>query len=189
MKKLKVSLIIVVLIITSLVALTGCTKNDNNTGNNSNNSKNEGIDLKLDFQHVNQKVYNARINLTENDKRTELEEEPKFARIENEKNNYVLDITLDSEAKEAYGEFQASAKECEEYKEVNFGKYKGYYAKDGEDIFGYILLDESDDTFNIFINFVVYAYDDSSENSNVEGIYNSSNIQNILNNIEFKVSK
>lgn len=184
MKKIIIIALIVVLVVAGLVILTGCTKNDN--GGNSKN----GLDLKLDLQHMNSKIYNAHINLTADDKVTELdEEEPNSARIENEKDNYVIDIRLDAEAKEAYNGFQTSAKECEGYKEVSFGKYSGYYAEDDGDIFGYILLDKSDETFNVFVNFVVYAYDDSAEGFDVQATYNSSNIQNILNKVEFKTSK
>ena len=177
MKKTKIITLMTVIVL-GLVALTGCTKSG------------KGVDLKLDFKHMNNKVYNAHINLTEDDNVTEQnEEEANFARIENEKNNYVIDITLDTESKDAYDGFQKSAKESEGYKEVSFGKYSGYYAEDNGDIFGYILLDKSDETFNVFVNFVVYAYDDSTEGFDVQATYNSSNIQNILNKIEFKTSK
>lgn len=182
MKKSIIIALISVLLVSALLILTGCTKNDSDSKNS--------LDLKLDFKHMNSKVYNTHINLAADDKVTELdEEEPNSARIENEKNNYVVDITLDTESKEAYDEFQTSAKESDGYKEVSFGKYSGYYAEDNGDIFGYILLDESDETFNVFVNFVVYAYDDSVEDFDIQTIYNSSNIQNILNKIEFKTSK
>lgn len=184
MKKIVIIALIAVLVVGGIIAIVVFTKN-NNGGSSKNN-----LDLKLDFQHMNNKTYSTHINLTADDKITELdEEEPNSARIENEKENYVIDITLDTEAKEAYNGFQTSAKEEEGYKEVSFGKYSGYYAKDDEDIYGYILLDESDETFNVFVNFDVYAYDDSVENFDVDAKYNSSNIQNILNQIEFKISK
>ena len=177
MKKIKMITLMTVIVL-GLVALTGCTKSG------------KGVDLKLDFKHMNNKVYNAHINLTEDDNVTEQnEEEANFARIENEKNNYIIDITLHAESKDAYEGLLTDAKESEGYKEVSFGKYSGFYAEDNGDIFGYILLDKSDKTFNVFVIFSVYAYDDSAEGFDVHATYNSSNIQNILNKIEFKTSK
>lgn len=171
-------------------AFAGCTEKDNGgTSGGDNGGKSVGIDLKLDFSHMNKTIYNAHINITEDDKVTEFdEEEPNFARIENEKDNYVLDISLDTEAKEAYEQFKTSAKENEIFEEVKFGKYEGYYSDD-DGIYGYILLDNSDPTFNAFAMFNVYLLDESSENNDIQEIYNSSKIQNILNNVEFKTSK
>ena len=181
MKK-SIIIALIVLLVTGLIILTGCTNKDNGS-----NSKSSGIDLKFDLQHINNKTYYAHLNTTDDDKVTEFdEEEPNFVRIENEKENYVLDITLDTEAKEAYEQFKTSAKEDNEiYEEVKFGKYDGYYSDDGG-IYGYVLLDKSDSTFNVFVMFSLYLLDDSSENNDIQAIYNSSKIQNILNNIEFK---
>ena len=73
MKKTKIITLMTVIVL-GLVALTGCTKSG------------KGVDLKLDLKHMNNKVYNAHINLTEDDNVTEQdEEEANFARIENEK--------------------------------------------------------------------------------------------------------
>lgn len=186
MKKILSIVLVIILLITGLVVLTGCTKSDN--GEIGESSKGKGVDLKLDFEHMNNKIYNAHVNLTEDDKIGESDdEEPNFVRIENEKENYVLDLTLDTEAKEGYEQFKTSAKEDNEiFEEVKFGKYEGYYSDDNGDIYGYILLDDSDSTFDVFVMFSLYLYDENSEDIDVQNIYNSSKIQNILNNIEFK---
>lgn len=177
MKKTIMITLLIIALVGGLFILTGCTKSG-------------GLDLTNDFKHMNGNVYSVHLNLNKNDEITEFDkEEPNYARIENKENNYVADITLDTESKEAYDGYQTSAKDCEGYKEVDFGKYKGFYAKDNDDIFGYILLDESDETFNVFVNFVVYAFDENAEGTDSETLYNSSNIQNILNSINFKVSK
>ena len=177
MKKILSFMLMVAVLVSGLFILTGCKKSG-------------GVDLKLDFTHMNDKTYSAHINTTADDEVTEFdEEEPNFVRIENEKENYVLDITLDTEAKEAYEQFKTSAKEENEvFEETKFGKYEGYYSDD-DGIYGYILLDSSDSTFNVFVMFNVYLLDDNAENSDIQAIYNSTTIQNILNNIEFKASK
>jgi len=177
MKKSIKIILITLLAVFGLVFLSGCT------------SKN-GVDLTLDFQHMNDKIYSMNVNTGANDTITEFdEEEPNFVRIENENDNYVLDITLDTEAKEAYEQFKTSAKEENElFEETKFGKYDGYYSDD-DGIYGYILLDSSDSTFNVYCNFYVYLLDDTLENNDINNIYKSEQIQNILNNIEFKASK
>lgn len=191
MKKAIIIPLIVVLVIVCAIFFVGGNKKNNSDTNNISKGSKYGLDLKLDFKHMNGKVYNAHFNLTADDNITELdEEEPENARIENEKENYVLDISLETEAKEAYEQYKTSAKEDNEiFEEVKFGKYEGYYSNDKEDIYGYILLDDSDETFNAYVMFSLYSYDDSSEGNDMETIYKSSTIQNILNNIEFKVSK
>lgn len=189
----------VLLVTMGLLGLTGCEKNDNkdadiNSGAEANSIKdseaNNSVALELDFRHVNDKTYHAQVNISSDDKVTESdEEEPNFERIENETDNYVLDITLDTEAKEAYEQFKTSAKnENELYEEVKFGKYEGYYSED-DGIYGYILLDSSDSTFNVFINFNVYLFDDSSDSKDIQTIFHSSKIQDILNNVKFESSK
>lgn len=179
MKKIVSFILIIAILVGTLFVLTGCE------------SGKSGVNLKLDFKHMNDKVYNAHINKNADDEVTEFDEdEPNFVRIENEKENYVIDLTLDTEAKEAYEQFETSAKEENElYVKTDLGKFKGYYSKDNDDIYGYILLDESDSTFNVFVMFDVYLYDDESDNNDIEKIFNSSNIQNIINKIEFKTSK
>jgi hypothetical protein len=172
--------IIIIALIVVLATLTGCT-------NSSKSSK--GIDLELDFKHMNKKVYNAHINLSNDDKVIE-QGDTNSTRIENKNKNYILDITLDTESKDAYKQFKTSAKENNElFKEVKFGKYKGYYSDDNGDLYGYVLLDDSDPTFNVFVMFSLYLNDESSKDSDVKTIYKSSEVQNILNNIEFKTSK
>lgn len=155
-----------------------------------NGANGAGVDLKFDLTHMNDKNYHAHINLAADDEVTEFDEnEPEFVRIENEAKNYVVDLTLDVESKEAYAQFQESAKtENEIYKETAFGKYTGYYSDD-DGIYGYILLDDSDETFNVFVLFSVYPFDEIAANGDYLSIYESPQVQNILNNIEFESSK
>lgn len=155
-----------------------------------NGANGAGVDLKYDFTHVNDKNYQAHINLAMDDKVTEFDEnEPNFVRIENEAKNYVADLTLYIESKDAYAQSQESAKtENEIYQETTFGKYTGYYS-DNDDIYGCILLDDSDETFNVFVLFSVYPFDEIAANGNYLSIYESPQVQNILNNIEFESSK
>lgn len=191
MKKYISIALIVTLLVAGLLGLTGCEKNNNENNNNvSENVKSNGIDLKWDFEHMNNKTYYAHINTTADDKTKEFdEEEPNFIKIENEKENYCLELTLDTEAKEAYEQFQKSAKEeSDVYEETKFGKYNGYYSDD-DGIYGYILLDTSDPTFNVFVNFYVYLLDEDSDKNDIQSIYKSSKIQNMLNNIEYKFTE
>ena len=155
-----------------------------------NGANGAGVDLKYDFTHVNDKKYQAHINLSADDKVTEFDEnEPDFVRIENEAKNYVADLTLFIESKDAYAQSQESAKtENEIYKETAFGKYTGYYSDD-DGIYGCILLDDSDETFNVFVLFSVYPFDETAANGDYLSIYESPQVLNILNNIEFKSSK
>ena len=180
MKKTITIVLIAVLLICGLLFLTGCTNNDGT-------SKSKGVDLTLDFTHMNNTTYSMRVNT--NDTVTEFdEEEPNFVRLENTENNYVLDITLDTEAKEAYEQFKTSAKENEIFEETKFGEYDGYYSDD-DGIYGYILLDTSDPTFNVFCNFNVYLSDETVENSDINEIFKSEQVQNTLNTLKFKASK
>lgn len=167
------------LLVLGLVFLTGCTNNSSN-----------GLDLTLDFTHMNDTTYSIHVNTNETDTISEFdEEEPNYVRIENAENNYVVDLTLDTESKDAYEQFKTSAKEENEiFEETKFGKYDGYYSDD-DGIYGYILLDSSDETFNAFCNFCVYLLDESVEGADINNIYKSEQVQNILNNIEFKASK
>lgn len=155
-----------------------------------NKANGAGVDLKFDLTHMNGMKYQAHINIAADDEVTEFDEnEPDFVRIENEAKNYVVDLTLDVESKDAYAQFQESAKtENEIYKETTFGKYTGYYSDD-DGIYGYILLDDSDETFNVYVLFSVYPFDEAAANGDYLSIYESPQVQNILNNIEFESSK
>ena len=155
-----------------------------------NGANGAGVDLKFDSTHMNDKKYQAHINLAADDEVTEFDKnEPDFVRIENEEKNYVVDLTLFIESKDAYAYAQESAKtENEIYKETAFGKYTGYYSDD-DGIYGYILLDDSDETFNVSVLFSVYPFDEIAANGDYLSIYESSQVQNILNNIEFESSK
>lgn len=177
MKKTINIVLIILLSVLGLVFLTGCTNNKNS----------KGVDLTLDFTHMNETTYLMHVNT--NDTVAEFDkEEPNFVRLENTENNYVLDITLDTEAKEAYEQFKTSAKENEVFEETKFGEYDGYYSDD-DGIYGYILLDTSDPTFNVFCNFSVYLSDETVENSDINEIFKSEQVQNALNTLEFKASK
>lgn len=198
MKKL-LAILIAAMMILSLAACNGANNNSNNvSGNTSSQTSDQetdvstgaGVDLKYDFTHMNDKTYHTYINLAADDEVTEFDEdEPNFVRIENEAKNYVADLTLDVESKDAYTQFQESAKtENEIYEETAFGKYTGYYSDD-DGIYGYILLDDSDETFNVFVKFYVYPFDESTANDNYLSIYESPQVQNILNSIKFESSK
>ena len=177
MKKTINIVLIILLSVLGSVFLTGCT----------NNKSSKGVDLTLDFTHMNETTYSMHVNT--NDTVAEFDkEEPNFVRLENTENNYVLDITLDTEAKEAYEQFKTSAKENEIFEETKFGEYDGYYSDD-DGIYGYILLDTSDPTFNVFCNFNVYLSDETVENSDINEIFKSEQVQNALNTLEFKASK
>lgn len=180
-KYISITLIITILLV-GILSLTGCE----NTNNDNDTSKSGGVDLKLDFKHVNDKIYYAHINTTADDKVTEFdEEEPYYVRIENEKDNYVLELTLDSEAKDEYEQLKTSTKEENEiYEETKFGKYNGYYSNNNG-IYGYILLDTTDSTFCSTLMFCIELLDNTSENNDIQTIFNSSKIQNILNNVEY----
>lgn len=147
-----------------------------------------GIDLEYDFQHVNDKIYYAHMSIGNDDEVTEFDEsEPNFVRIENAADNFVLDIHFLVESKEAYAQSKTTAKEENKlYEETTFGKYNGYYSDDNGDIYGYILFDESDSTFNVFVMFLLYLNDEMSDNNDIQMIFESSQIQSILNNIEFE---
>ena len=191
MKKYISIALIVTLLVAGLLTLTGCNDNNNTNNNNNNNetSKSSGFDLRFDYVYGNTTHY-AHFNTNEDDKITEFnEEEPNVVRIENENENYVVDLELSEDAKSAYEGFQSSAKENDIYVETKFGKYNGYYSNDGGDYYGYILLDTSDSNAYKYFNFVIYLLDDSSDKNDIEAIYKSSKIQNILNNIEYKVTK
>lgn len=189
MKKL-LAILIAGMMLLSLAACNGA--NNNNVSDETAGQKTDGagIDLKCDFTHMNDKKYQAHINLSTDDKVTEFDEnEPDFVRIENEAKNYVADLTLSTESKDAYAQFQESAKtENEIYQETTFGKYTGYYSDD-DGIYGYILLDDSDEIFNVYVLFSVYPFDENAANGDYLSIYESPQVQNILNNIEFESSK
>ena len=192
MKKYISIAIIVTLLVGGLLTLTGCNNNttNNNSGNTDNGtSKSSGFDLRFDFVSGNTTHY-AHFNTNSDDKVTEFDEdEPNFVRIENENENYVADLELSEDAKEAYEQFKTSAKENDLYVETKFGKFDGYYSNDGGDIYGYILLDTSDSNAYKYFRFVIYLLDEGSDKNNIQSIFKASKVQNILNNIEYKVTK
>lgn len=186
MNKKVIGIIVVAVIIIAVVV--GIVLSKGGSGSGSNNTSGKEFELTYDFSHMNNKTYSAKLNLNSDDTIAEFDkEEPNIVEIENEKNNYALELTLDTEAKEAYEQFKTSAKEDNEvFKEAKFGKYEGYYSKNNDDFYGYVLLDSSDSTFNVFLMFNLYLNDESKESSDIQAIYNSSEIQNILGNVTFK---
>ena len=117
MKKL-LAILIAGMMLLSLAACKGA--NNNNVSDDTTDRTNErntdvstgaGVDLKYDFTHVNDKNYHAHISLATDDEVTEFDEnEPDFVRIENEAKNYVVDLTLFIESKDAYAQSLESAK-------------------------------------------------------------------------------
>ena len=188
MKKVLTALITITILMTSLFVLTGC-ETKNNYNSKGENESGSSIDLEFDFLN-HKKTYKANIKLNKEDEVTEHDEdELDFARIENSAENYVIDLTLSEDAEPAYEQFKSSAEENEFFEEVKFGKYDGYYSKDGDDMYGYLLLDNTDTDAYIYLMFDIYLYDEENENNDIQEIYSSSNIQNILNNVELKTTE
>ena len=190
MKKVLTVLITITILMASLFILTGCeSKKQNNGNSNGENENGSSIDLEFDFLN-HKKTYKANIKLNKGDEVTEHDEdELDFARIENSEKNYVIDLTLSEDAEQAYEQFKSSAEENEVFEEVKFGKYDGYYSKDGDDMYGYLLLDNNDSDAYIYLMFDVYLYDEDIENNDIQEIYSSSNIQDILNSVELKTTE
>ena len=190
MKKVLTVLITITILMASLFILTGCeSKKQNNGNSNGENENGSSIDLEFDFLN-HKKTYITNIKLNKGDEVTEHDEdELDFARIENSEKNYVIDLTLSEDAEPAYEQFKSSAEENEVFEEVKFGKYDGYYSKDGDDMYGYLLLDNNDSDAYIYLMFDVYLYDEDIENNDIQEIYSSSNIQDILNSVELKTTE
>ncbi len=190
MKKVLTVLITITILMASLFILTGCeSKKQNNGNSNGENENGSSIDLEFDFLN-HKKTYITNIKLNKGDEVTEHDEdELDFARIENSEKNYVIDLTLSEDAEQAYEQFKSSAEENEVFEEVKFGKYDGYYSKDGDDMYGYLLLDNNDSDAYIYLMFDVYLYDEDIENNDIQEIYSSSNIQDILNSVELKTTE
>ena len=179
MRKSIISALILVVLIAGLVILTGC---ENKTESKTYTIKSENDEFS----------YQATVKLSEDDVTSEIEEgETESVRIENKKENYVLDLKIDGLYETAYNEDKEWAKDNQEnFAETKFGKYSGYTYKDPDgDIAGIILLDTKDKSRNIKIEFSLYLNDDSVEGSDIQTIYSSTSVQNILNNIEYKSSK
>lgn len=194
MKKILSISLIGVLLITSLFILTGCNKEENNNVNPTEivNTQEKGVTLKLDFQHMNNTVYTAKFNLSSDQEVLEFNEEddPTTVGIGNSKENYYFDLTLDENAKTACEEFKKSAKQYDNLKDVKFGKYDGYYYNIGDEIIAYVFLDTSDNDAYIYVMADLY-YDENKDDStkDINTIFQSSEIQNIVNNITFNATK
>ena len=191
MKKSLISVLIISVLVSSLFILTGCeNKNENNNENNNENVQTSGVNLKYDFSQ-DKASYQANFNTTSDDKIAEFdEEEPNFVIIENEKEKYVLELTLDADSEVTYEQLKTSAEdENEIFVETKFGKYDGYYSDSDEGIYGYILLDSTSSDFYKYVMFDIYLLDEDSDKGDIETIFKSSKIQNMLNNVQFKTSK
>ena len=174
MKKILSIVLIIALLGMGLFILTGCESGDSS-----------GVTLKYEYDG---KSHQANFKLSSNDKITEFKEDnPESARIENEKENYVLDLYIEGVSSDAYAKDKKMAEENNsEYAESKFGKYDGYTQDDSGDIQGYILLDSKDSNSNIRIVFNLYLNDNKAQNTDIESIFKSSSVQNILNNIDYK---
>ena len=175
MKKVLMNVLMIIVLVAGMLSLTGCTSGKSVTVKSEND----------EFS------YQAKFKLSGNDEVTEYDEEdPESARIENEKENYVLDLYIDGEYASAYAEDKESAKEGnEKYAETKFGSYEGYTIDNDGDIQGIILLDSKDEYRNIYITFDLYLFDESAEKTDIDAIYKSETVQNILNKIEYKSAK
>ena len=179
MKKSIIIVLTAILAIAGLFILTGCENKENSK---SYTIKNENDEFS----------YQATVKLSEDDATSEINEgETESVRIENTKENYVLDLNIDGLYESAYNEDKEWAKENQEnFAETKFGKYNGYTYEDTDgDIAGVILLDTKDQYRNVKIEFNLYLNDENIEGSDIQAIYNSTNVKNILNNIEYKSSK
>ena len=194
MKKILSISLISVLLLTSLFILTGCNKEENNNVNPTEvtNTKGKEVTLKFDFYHMNNTVYTAKLSLSSDQKVLEFSEEddPTTVGIGNSKENYYFDLTLDENAKTACEEFKKSSKEYGNLKDVKFGKYDGYYYNIGDEIIAYVFLDTSDSDAYIYVMADLYYDENKDDNTkDIDTIFQSSEIQNVLNNIAFKAEK
>ena len=186
MKKI-IPIIAVVAII--LIIVVACFIIKSKKGTDKPGVSNGGVTLELDMAHFNEKVYTSHFDLSGDIKVAEFDEdEPETVRLENEKEKYVIDITLDEDAKEAVEQFNDTAKTCENYTDTKFGKYEGYSYLDNEDMVATIILDKSDENANVYVLVSIYFDTDSDdeETGNIEQVYKSSSVQNLLNSISYK---
>lgn len=177
MKKNLVTSLMTVVLVIGLFVLTGC-------------GSKKGKEVTLKYSNDNT-TNTAVFKLSEDDKVTKYDENsPESARVENEKQNYVLDLYIEALSKDAYNQDQQDAKkDYSGYTETKFGKYSGYTAEVDDDIEGIILLDTTDENSYKKVTFALYLNDESKENSDLHKIYSSSSIQDILNNITYKTEK
>ena len=179
MKKTISILLTIILLVSGLFILTGCNNETENAGPTKG-----GVNLKFDFTHQNKTIYNAHFDLASVFSIYDFSEDsPETVTIENKNENYLIDLTLDIEAKEAIEQQRNSAKEKENYTETKFGKYDGFYCKANGEFVAHIMLDTKDDLANAYI--LVGMYDESDEEKDILDVFKSSNVQKLLNNISF----
>lgn len=215
MMKIKKFAVIGILLVASLIFLTACTisinenggnagnttnsnsnsDNNSNSNNNSNSDNNINSDsmslvLELDDRENTKKKYSATFNLSKKYELQEFyEDERNYAQYMNKKENYFLDFLLETKEKEHYDDYRKVISEDEEWKETKFGKYDGEYFYDDDSVVGYVYLDTSDPKYNVTIFFTLVFPDDDPEERFIIDIFNTSNVQDILNNIEFDIKK
>lgn len=185
MKK-SIIITLILMLVTGLVFLTGCEKE---TETETETEISKSFTLKNETDEFS---YQATVKLSEDDVTSEIDEgKTESVRIENTKENYILDLYIDGLYESAYNEDKEWSKEIQtNFAETKFGKYDGYTYEDSDgDIAGCILLDSADQYRNIKVEFNLYLKDKNLEGSDLQAIYNSTSIQNILNNIEYKSSK
>ena len=95
MNKKVIGIIVVAVVIIAVVVGIVLIKGSSGSGNTSG----KGLELTYDFSHMNNKVYSVKLNLNSDDEITEFDkEEPDSAIIENKKDNYIIDLTLNTES-------------------------------------------------------------------------------------------
>ena len=105
--------------------------------------------------------------------------------VNNEKENYTMDIYLGDEMEETFLAGQDDDKEEEGYKETKYGNFNGYHYNFGEStIYGNIVLDT--ETYNVY-TYIFYTLEvDMDAKKSVSDIYESKDIQKILNSFSCK---
>lgn len=168
MKKTLIITLLIVALVGGLFVLTGCSKGGNT--------------LKAEYDG---KEYTVSYKTGAGDKVTVDSESPDMVSIENAEKNYIVDLTLYIDFKDAYESGKTSAKdEVDGYSEVKIGKYDAFVGNGGPgEFFGNILLDTSDDIYKTIL-FTVTT-DGDPEEVDIQEVYNSEGVQNIINSINF----
>ena len=186
MKKTLSIVLTLILLASSVLMLTGCEN-----GKIEEGVTDGGVNLKFDFSHINNNIYNVHFDLSSDQEVTDFDEDsPEYASIENSKENYVIDLNVDEQSKETLESNKETVKEDYEVKEEKFGKYEGYYYKSSDDeISAEIYLDTKEDDANIYVSVNLYLSDSSNEEKNdIESIFNSSDVQKLLKSVSLKTT-
>lgn len=136
----------------------------------------------------NGKTYEARFKLPTDHMTYESDKaQSNSVTIKNEKEKYELDLSIDLKPTEEYEEYQNASKENNKlYTNSKFGKYDGTIVSDDLEVWGTILLDTSDSNSRKFITYYLSSTNPDNDAVEIQELFKSSNIQNILNNIEYK---